>query len=572
MAFIPSEDSAELTYMKSEFPKLSEKIDSIARSLDDTKDLIESKTQQAAYVRYEHNINEGFLQLKACLKKIENVTCNNQTECNRKKVSVAQSFISSMNVRKDMDAIFRGTTSDSMFGKSLLNLLQEESKCDIPKINILANKITSLITKAITVTIFHDYVTKTGYNVLDDTSNRETMLLMIENKRQSIQDLCFKNIDNRLAFDVKNAHTDFSSDSQTTNTALTQTLKKKYTWSTFQVFTFSGENRAEAGPIELPRRYFRSTSKTKQMHAFVIPTYNATVVDFAIKIKEWKKLAQRIDGIGDINKLESHVKRNSILDGQVQAYAILPGSKWVVGYYTDEGFKQHTLGTSNFTYMNVFVNRPRETKSFLVAVSFRQADVPLKCSASSHCNGHGDCYAYPYSTHTGCKCDVGFSGDKCESSERNVHLQSVINSLLENTLKLPTLTSIQHGLEDAHMSLTTSSNNIQSSISNLETTVYEKFRSMGDLISRKFDLLNIYIKYQNAIESVQYFSSVTNTEGFNLGYHTDVTFNNVSTNTAYNKFSSVPQKEIELYLLNPSGIKKWLYEINYLIVGKRDSE
>ena len=44
-------ESAELKYMRSEFDKLSQKIDSVAQSIDDVKDLIKLNTQKAAYIR-----------------------------------------------------------------------------------------------------------------------------------------------------------------------------------------------------------------------------------------------------------------------------------------------------------------------------------------------------------------------------------------------------------------------------------------------------------------------------------------------------------------------------------------
>ena len=572
MAFIPDEESPELTKMKFEFPKLNDKIDAVARSLDDTKDLIESKTQQAAYIKYEHNINEGFSQLQLCMRKLENVTCSNQTDCNRKKISVAQGYITSMNIRKDMEAIFEGVTSDSVFGRSLLIILKEESKCDVPKISMLTNKITSLITKAMTVTIFHNYVTKTDYNVLDDTSNIKAKLRMIENKRQSIQDMCFKNINTRLAFDIRNAHTGFLSDVQKTNTFLIKLLKKKYPWTDFHVLTFSGDKEPKIGAVESHRRQFWSSSKAHKMHAVVIPTNNASVVDLAIKIEEWKNLTELIEGPDDIKTLTRKIMKNAVLDSEVQSYAILPGNEWVLGYYTENDIKQHTLGTDDVTHMNVFVNRPRQSESFLVAVSFQQAIFPMKCSESNPCNGHGDCYVYPYSTQIGCKCDDGYSGDNCESSERNVQLQSVINSLLENTVKLPTFTSIQHGLEDAHMSLTAASDNIQESINNLEATINDKFRSMGELVSNKFEEIEIIIRYQNAIEDVQYFSKLANPEYFYLQHQTSIDLKNLSTYPAFKRYSSLSSKDIANFLLHPTGIKWWLHQLNYLIVGRKDIE
>ena len=139
MAFIPGGDSPELTLMKSEFGKLSQKVDTISRSLDDTKDLIKIASQKAAFVGYEQKIHYGYSQMEACLKKLENVSCSDLQDCKRKKILVAEDFIASMDVRQSIDAILRGVVSDSAFGTSLLALLQEDSNCNLPKINLFSN-------------------------------------------------------------------------------------------------------------------------------------------------------------------------------------------------------------------------------------------------------------------------------------------------------------------------------------------------------------------------------------------------------------------------------------------------
>ena len=85
MAFIPGpgSESPELKLMRTEFDKLSEKVDIITRSLKVTKKLIKVEAQRAAYVRHEHKINTGYLALKTCLEKIDNVKCSDIKECKR---------------------------------------------------------------------------------------------------------------------------------------------------------------------------------------------------------------------------------------------------------------------------------------------------------------------------------------------------------------------------------------------------------------------------------------------------------------------------------------------------------
>ena len=601
MAFLPAEDSPELKYMKSEFPKLTEKIDTIAKSLADTKGLIASSTQQAAYIAYEHKIMEGFSKLRECMERVDNVVCSNQTDCRRQKTSVAQGYISYMKVRPDMDSLFRGAVSDNIFGRSLLDLLKEESKCDIPKINLLSDKIVSLLVEGTSVSMYHDILLKSHYNILDDTRNLEKMLRQLEMKRSYIEDSCIRNINNWLSFDVKKAQSDFSADVQNTNSILFHKLKKKYPYTDIHVFTFSGDDKPVAGPSDSPRRHFKTSSKTQKMRAFVVPTNNATVEDLPGKIQKWKELLQQVEFSGklssQIQTIEQKVKDNPALDGQVQSFAILKGNKWVLGYHNGTEIQQHTLGSFEVNSMNVFVNRPRQSEGFLVVVSFYPEDFPFKCSDVNTCSGQGQCYTYPYSREMSCKCNVGYSGERCNNSETDLGLQSLIDSLLNNTLQLPTFASIQHALEDLHVSLKSSSENIKDSIAFLEAKVDEEIRKFGEFMSDKFEWHKIQVKYRNAIDNVQYFYTISNsknrhealysTQSKNLNfkrlpaYTHEALYPTQSKNfnskrlpayVSVNELSSLEEKDTSTFLLNPTGIQLWMYQINYLIVGRRDSQ
>ena len=363
LAFIPGEESAELKLMKSEFAKLSQKVDMIAESLEDTKTLIKSEVQLAAYLQYEHRIKTGASQLKTCLEKLEAARCANLTACRRTKQLIAEDYIASMNIRADMEAIFRGATSESAFGRSLLDLLKEQSKCNMPKIDLLSNKITAMIMRAMTAVIFHDLLTKTDYSVLDDTVRANEMLRILENKRQSIQDSCFANIDYWIRRVVKTANTEFKQDIQQTNMILVSKLKVKYPWINWHVFTFAGEKEPVAGPSYSPRARLHSTSKSEKIHTFVIPTNKANVENLGLKKQKWKDIAKTIDASGDLNQerasIANKIKDDPDLDDQVQSFAILPGTRWIMGYNSDE-IKHTILGTTTreAASMNVYVIRP----------------------------------------------------------------------------------------------------------------------------------------------------------------------------------------------------------------------
>ena len=574
MAFIPGGDSPEFILMKSEFGKLSQAVDTISRSLDDTKDLIKIATQKAAFVGHEQKIHYGYSQMEACLKKLENVSCTDLQDCKRKKILVAEDYISSMDVRQNIDAILRGVISDSAFGTSLLALLQEDSNCNLPKINLFTNKVHGLIFKAISASMFHDLLRENDYNILDDTVVANTMFQSLESNRQAIQDSCFSNFGYWVRNDVNNAHNDFSSDIQNTSTILLRNLKRKYPWIHWHVFVFHGEKNPVAGPSNSIRKRFISSSKDLKVHCFVIPTTEAHVQKMQVKINRWKEIIKGISISGNLNdeikKIEEQVENFAELEDQIQSFAILPGDRWILGHFKDY-IKQVTLGVGDVVTANVLVSKPYTSAEFYVAVSFNQKDVPPRCS--NRCNGKGDCFVFPYSSQTGCNCMKGLSGDQCDSSETSQKLRANINILLQNTMKLPTFASLQHTLDDVQLYLQTSAENLKDSIMKLESKIDEKFKSFGEFMSDKFDWFSVLLKYKDAIENLNYFHSISSMK---VDHVSLFKFDTNATNTAAlsdtEHFSLLEEKEMAKYLLNPVGIQKWLYQLNFLIVGRRDSQ
>ena len=562
LAVIPATESPEIKLMKSEFGKLSEKMDKVARSLEDTKGLIKLDTQRAAYIEHENVIHNGYSKLQECFRKLENVTCSDQTDCKRKKILVAEGYIGSMKVQQSLATVLRGVTSNSAFGKSLLDLLKEESKCNVPKINLFANKVTALITKGITVSIFHDLLTKTGYNVLDGAVVGDGMLRSLESKRQMIQQICLQNINYWMPLDVIDSHDQFSSDIQQTNTKLLKTLKTKYPWIHWHAVTYSGESGPVTGPSNSLRRLLHSSSKTLKVHSFVIPTNEADVENMQKKITQWKKIAQidssdwKITG----SAIENQVKTDMVLKNQVQSFAILPGDRSILGHYETE-IKQHTLGVIEITTANVFVHKP--LSGYMVVVSFKQVGYPATCTET--CNGKGKCFVYPYSIQTGCRCDIGYmySGQKCESSGMSLKLKSVINNILDDTMKLPTFASILHSIEDTQQSLKTSTANIQKSIMQLGAKIDKQFKSLGEFMSNKFDWFAVLLKYKDAIENLNYFHSISSEEIIHSPKDIDFIMANQTSSPVEVRFAMNQDKDIANFLLSPAGIQKWLYQINF---------
>ena len=569
LAFIPAADSPELKLMKVEFGKLSEKVDEITRSIDDTKNLIKHETQKATYLDHERKIHHGYSQLQSCIGRLDNVSYSGLKDCKRKKVLVAEGCITSMNVLQNVEAILIGVTSDATFGDSLLELLKEKSKCNVPKINLFANKVTALLAKGIVVSMFYDLLTEVDYNVLDGTVLAGKMLQILETKRQVVQHACFKEINYWMPLDVIDSHEHFSSSINSTNTELIKTLKTKYPWIWWHVFTYKSEKEPQTGPSGTTRRLLYSSSNLHKVHSFVIPTNVAKVRNLHAKIHHWKKILASIrsDGTNGEKDIVEMVKADLTLKDQIQSFGILPGQKWFFGHYEQEFRQQELVDVTDYiTTRNVFVSKPHS--GILVAVSFKQADYPPTCS--DPCNGKGKCFVYPYSTQMGCRCNIGHGGEKCESLGASLKLKSVINSIVEKTMKLPTFASIQHSIQDTQLYLKTSTENIQKSITELGERIDEQFKNLGEFMSNKFEWFATLSKYKEAIENMHYFHSISSQKISHFRQNASITsFNDSSLKT---QFLMAEDTEIAKFLLSPTGIRKWLYQINFLIVGRRDTQ
>ena len=571
LAFIPTkkEESPELKFMKSEFSKLTEQIDTISKSIDDTNALIKFETQKAAYIPDENRIHNGYASMLECQKQIEQVVCIDVNECKRKKLEIAERHITAMNVRGNLNNIHKGVTANSALGTSLLLLLKRESECDIPKMNKFVNRVTSLLVKGMFVVIFHDTLTRTDYEYLDDALLSNRMINDLEETRQKFEDSCLEKIDYWLSLDLGNLQEEFTTNSTETNKIVLRKVNEKYPWIHWHVCTFRGKKRAVTGPKDSTRSEFFSSSKKKEMNTFVLVAFEGEVDALYRKGVQWRSiLNERTFGSSpndDVKTMEKKIKKTRELNGEVESFGFLPGNDVILGYYNQAGqMQQFLLNRTELSSMNVHLSSPHA--GYAAVVTFRVSNKP-QCSES--CNKRGQCYFLPYSAVMACRCDDGFQGDNCELSNEDVRHQSVINSLLIKTMKLPTLTSIQHTLDDTQLYLKASLTDIKATMARLSAQIDEKIKILGEFVSDKLEYFNLLDRYQNAIQNLYYFQFLSENEIKHQYFN--VSLENLTEATPPTS-SDAEDVEYARYLVGPVGIRKWLYQIDFLIRGRNDSQ
>ena len=123
--------------------------------------------------------------------------------------------------------------------------------------------------------------------------------------------------------------------------------------------------------------------------------------------------------------------------------------------------------------------------------------------------------------------------------------------MLETTLTLPTLSDIAFDIQDLRQFVGISFGEVRSAISELEAVFKKAFNDLGRQLSHQFQWSNLITHYSEAIRHIEFY--------------------------AY-RFEELPKrypnsieeegKKLAKAVLAADGVEKWLYELNYLFLGR----
>ena len=578
-------ESSKLDLLYSEFDELLQQIDTIAQSTDDTMSLENYEEQETSFLALESDIDTSYSTMNTCLMNLQNISCNDMNECKRKKMETVR--VCTLNVERDqlknvrgkVQKVLKSVTVNSASSRSLLVLNKMGSRCDIPLINRFANRVVTSLIKGITVALFRNVIKIDSYEYLVDGVQANSMLYKLEHARQKIEDSCLGKINYWLRTDIAHLRDIFSRDSRETNGFVMNRLNEKYPWVYWYVLTMQGDKPPIRGPWGTRRSRFYSSSIDKQMHAFVIPASTGDVDDYDVKLDEWKTLLEEIPfgskrvkkgknlwshPTRQVNWIASKIRTSIELNGQVQSFVFLSGADITLRYIKPSGHVEEVVLTENkteFSSMNVHLSRVRSDVA--AVVTFHVADKP-RCSKS--CNKRGECYFCPYSTEMACRCKKSFTGDYCELSTLDIRHQSDLNTLLTSTMKLPVFTAMRHTLDDIQLYHKASLIDAKHSIRRLAEEINGKFKDLGEFKFNTMDDDNLLVTYSRAIEKLVYFRILTKQEMKSL--QSNVSILNVRDPQPPLIEARTEDVDIARYLLGPTGILEWLYQMDALIKGR----
>ncbi|CAB3986640.1 Transposon TX1 uncharacterized 149 kDa [Paramuricea clavata] len=209
-----------------------------------------------------------------------------------------------------------------------------------------------------------------------------------------------------------------------------------------------------------------------------------------------------------------------------------------------------TYINEEYTFQSHYMHKKQKVRLVITLKSMEIAN-GLTCNKS--CDNQGSCRTQPYSSAQYCQCKPYFQGDKCEE-HTEAQLAKTMDSLLEKTLNLPKLSDIAYDIKDMREYVGINFGEVRSAIGELEAVFKKAIDSITRMLTDQFQWSNLITLYNEEIREIEYYS---------------------------NRFQQLPKlhpntrvmegKQLATAVLAENGVKKWLFEVNFLFIGRTGS-
>ena len=253
LLFVPKSDSAGLKYMKKKFSEVNLKLDRITSELDNVKNLITYESQRAVYVGSASKILFAHKQLSTFLNELQNTPCPDAKRCERIRAGIASRYVDNFNVKQYIFKILNGAIKPtSAFGKPLIDLTRKTFKCDVGKIDHLANSILKLSFKAQQVILTHEKLTGSNFSITQSMNDWLKSIYDLREVTYNTKQNCLKQISYYMINDIndKKYQVNVASNSQA-NQEVKKFMDTKYKWLGWVNFCINIVQRLYFSPIPI---------------------------------------------------------------------------------------------------------------------------------------------------------------------------------------------------------------------------------------------------------------------------------------------------------------------------------
>lgn len=554
-----SGESEELSFMKQEFAKVNMKLDQITTELDNIKSLIKYENQISVYIGSASKILHGHQKLLQFLNEIQRTKCSTKNSCKQIRARIASRYVKYFDVKQDIFKIINGAIKPtSAFGSPLLDLTKTTFKCDVAKIDHLSNCILKLAFKAQQVILAHEKLIGSKHSIVQSMDDWLKAIYQLRDSRNKARESCFKAIKGYIINDIsdKKYQVGVSSNDEA-NKGLKKSLDSKYAWLGWVVYSYG----AYGGDNHWVRnRYgkFWSMPENRQRNIIVgfvdkSGTYRnqkyavLKAIDDIVRNVPFYSL--RGDASKILPKFASELKKRDVWK-YISVFNVLRKYKSlaVSGDNDLTYISEEYVLDANYKRKSKYDNTKSVKIRLMVILRSEEQAAEKKCKLS--CNGHGECKILPYSSKERCLCKPYYEGVQCKDHSK-VQLAKTMDAMLETTLKLPMLSDIQYSISDLREYVGVSLGKLQTAVSDLEVTFQKALNHLTEKVTKEFKWSNLITHYSASVRKINYYSYL---------------FEKLP--KTYGKKANEFSRKLATNILAPDGIEKWLYELNFLFLGR----
>eukprot|EP00795_Rhopilema_esculentum_P012313 gene12313-biopygen2411 len=564
LLFVPQQDSAELKYMKEKFAEVNMKLDQITSELDNVKDLITYENQRAVYVSSAAKILYGHKRLQEFLNEIQKTSCSGTSACNRIRARIASRYVNDFNVKSDIFKIINGATkTTSAFGDPLLNLVGSKFKCHIVKIDQFSNSILKLSFKAQQVILAHEKLTGSSLSITQSMDNWLKGIYDLRDKTTTVKTACFQNIGNQMIADINEKQYQVGvSSNDAANIAVKTFLDDKYPWLGWVVYSYGAYGGSKHQVTNVNGAFWNMPNDQNERKRNIIVSFTDKHGTYA---NQKYKMLNAIDEIikstnfysvrNDAGKLLPKVREELKKEGVWKYVSSLNVLRKYDGL-TIKADNALTYVSEEYTFQSHYMYEGR--KQYLydkirLVIALKSEEEASGNGCQLDCNRKGNCARFPYSSVQYCKCQHYYQGDQCQDHAK-AQLAKTMDAMLAKTLKLPMLSDIAYDIKDLREYIGVSFGSLQAAVSELEKTFQQAFDHLSRQLTNQFQWANLISQYSHSLQRIKYYA-----------------YRFESLPTRYANRIEEEGKKLATAVLATDGIEKWLYDVNFLFVGKTNT-
>ena len=565
LSLVPSRDSAELAFMKKQFTHVNTKLDRITKDLEDLRGIIKFENQRSAYIGMAAKIHHGHRELTRFISQVNPRSCSDST-CKRLIHRRASRYVHALNVRLQVDAILHAAVGrTSAFGDAIVPLVAKTYKCNFLKVDKMTNSILKLAFIGQQVVMAHQKLTGSRVSMIESLNSWLHMVYKLRETRASVKDGCFRNLRHQLKVDINNPYYQIGlKTNDQANKKIKRFLELKYPWLSVVPYSYQAWGGKKHYTLNTYGRFWNMPdNKHSRKRNLVIGfadkkgTYNGQKYELMRRLDEiakdtnfyYRDIIRRFSYHPILNKLILELKKRNVWH-LVSSISVLSKSSSIK--ILSDSTEKYISRSYNFWYRFPRRNYVSSLRTHVVIV-VKSREQAKNGGCSLTCNTKGSCKKLPLSSAKYCECKRYYQGDSCKDFTK-IELAKTVDAMLKKTMSLPVLSDVVYDIKDLREYIGVGMGQVQSVISNLESSIERKFKELSREIGKKFEWANIIDNYRQTMYDLLYYAH--RFEKLPVDYPDKEAFIRRG-------------KTLASHVLHSDRIRKVLYQYHHMLLGDR---